>query len=65
MERPDDNMLRKLLDEAHNLAFGNGANGPNVDAWMAKAKALRDDPEKKLDANGIKYALFGLLRQVK
>ncbi|WP_375771456.1 hypothetical protein NR798_11290 [Archangium gephyra] len=65
MAKPDDTMLRKLLDDAHNLVFGNGANGPHIDAWMAKARALRDDTTKNLDANGIKYALFDLMRQVK
>ncbi|HEX5752388.1 MAG TPA: hypothetical protein VFZ09_39650 [Archangium sp.] len=60
-----DDQLRKLLDEAHNLVFGNGANGPNVETWMARARKLRDDKDNPLDANGIKYALFSQMRQVK
>lgn len=65
MKKPDDNLLRKLLDEAHSLVFGNGANGPHVEAWMKKARELRDDKDKNLDANGIKFALFDMMRQVK
>lgn len=60
-----DAQLRKLLDEAHQLIFGNKANGAHVDGWMAKARELRDDKTKSLDANGIKYALFDMMRQVK
>ncbi|WPB74851.1 hypothetical protein KYC5002_38385 [Archangium violaceum] len=65
MAKPSDDLLRKLLDEAHTLVFGNGANGPNVEAWMARARKLRDDKDNPLDANGIKYALFSQMRQVK
>src|SRR5689334_8919308 len=60
--KPNDTLLRKMLDEAHQLAFGTNASGPNVEGWMNKARALRDDPNNPLDANGVKYALFGLLR---
>ena len=63
MAKPDDKLLRTLLDEAHKLVFGNEANGPNVTAWMDKARALRDDTTKNLDGNGIKYALFDLMRR--
>ncbi|WNG55513.1 hypothetical protein F0U59_12540 [Archangium gephyra] len=65
MAKPSDDLLRKLLDEAHTLVFGNGANGPNIEAWMARARKLRDDKDNPLDANGIKYALFSQMRQVK
>ena len=62
MKRPDDTLLRKMLDEAHTLIFGNEANGANVEAWMNIAKKMRDEGK---DANTIKYALFDQLRQVR
>jgi hypothetical protein len=66
-----DDELRKLLNEANNLVFGNDANGPHVEAWMNRARTLRDTPEdpneptRLRDRDGIKYALFRLMRQVK
>ena len=54
-----DTELRRALDEAHRLVFGNTANGANVDTWMARARelaALNDN-----DFNAVKFALHSEL----
>ncbi|OJH39702.1 hypothetical protein BON30_19715 [Cystobacter ferrugineus] len=52
--------LRQALDEAHTLVFGNGASGPRVDTWMAKAGEMAS--QLKNNFNALKFALHGMLR---
>ena len=54
-----DTELRRALDEAHRLVFGNTANGANVDSWMARARELAAQNDN--DFNAVKFALHSEL----